>query len=418
MRYALAATALMLVAAMPTVTAQEPVDQCSRQCDPHGTDVNGPGTKAAGNVNVIMYAHYEDILQPAPLNTVPPEPGHETDLRGRFIMPILVTKTGAGCQVGQCLDVRFDNNKFQWSFCPGTIEFTAKGWRTLCHARQLGAPLELGAASIPVYFYLSANTVPIDDGSAPRAGVMPNVGLYARLFQGAREKPLIVAEAAPPQAAGSTTLVVVPGRPSVYELRADMRVVRPTIDEETANDGRGFTVEVLPYQVHTTVAEFAQADWRVHTGPKFPPRMILPLVEPLSVEKQTVEREGPTLHYAVTALDALGSYDLDASTARLRVSGERELPESAIELVHVRRSTDHDGASRPVTFYYDVVPERPSGNLSFEFRVRNGQGTFELVATTTFEFARLEGANVLPSWGLLVVVGALACVAFLRPRVA
>jgi len=112
----LATALLVVVAVLPAADAQQPVEQCSRQCDPLAPDVNKPPLRSQGNVNVILYAHYEDILQLAPINTVPPDPRHEGDLRGRFIMPVIVTKTRLGCQVGQCLDVNLQNNLFRSFF--------------------------------------------------------------------------------------------------------------------------------------------------------------------------------------------------------------------------------------------------------------------------------------------------------------
>jgi hypothetical protein len=177
------------IIASPLAGAQaQGIAKCTAECDPK--EANG-GTMKKGEeiTKVILYGHFEDILNMAPLNTQLPDPQREPDLNRGFLMPVIDTNTNA-CVPGTqtCGDFHFKNNEFTMFSSPGLVEYLQEGWRT--HQEPgLADDAEIAADSFNLYWYMSAFAVPQQSStgggaSAAKVGVVPQVGVFARMETG------------------------------------------------------------------------------------------------------------------------------------------------------------------------------------------------------------------------------------------
>lgn len=422
MRTAPTLVALVLLAALPIVQAQQPVDECSRQCSPTDPDVNEVVARTEGPVNVILYGHFEDILNRAPMNTVPPDPVNEPDLDDGFFTPTLDADTGL-CPAGFCLDARFGLSEFAMVACPGPVEFLSEGWRVLCHAPGFGAPQVVGPIVLYVYFSVDAGPRQYAIPADLDAGAMPRVWVRGQIEAG-REEPVTLARGS--SSAGS--MVSLPGGPQVYEFRVELIPEPWTLDPETGwltLEARPTVVRIFLEQIRGDLADAraGQADWRLRTGPRFPPRLVVPVEEPL-----VLEQLASTIHdgrFWVRALvrSPFGSHDVDAASITGRILAgpdRRPTPTGAVDLVMAKRSYDHDGALRPVNvtwkIHHELLDHDASGEYVFEFRARNLQGTYELVDTIPLNIAQFEGTATLPGPGPAALALAPAGLALARGR--
>ena len=409
MRWVIVCAILLVPVALPTLPAQQPVEKCRTQCDPQASDVNFPPVRSDGPVNVILYAHVQDIVSEAPLNTIPPG-DHEGDVDQAFIVPVVATPS-VPCTVAGCASFHFKNNLFEWRSCPGAIDFEAEDrWILGCHSGQLDHEIMLAGATIPLYFYVSPD--PSWGSTQARVGAMPMMGLHGRVYVRTHEGDVVIAQNARPQLMGSSTLVTAPNQPYVYELRADMRIERNIIPPDEDAENAGFRVGVWVYEFTTNDAEVSESA-RVHTGKRFPPRLILPMQIPMHIVDRKASLHEGHLRFEIDVADPLGAYNVDAATAQLSVAGSAPIAGRLVELAYVQRSNDHDGPTRPVRFGFDVYPPSNVGgdSHSFTFRVRNLQGTFELVDESETTVASIKGSALsAPGVGafIMVVLASLA----------
>jgi hypothetical protein len=393
---------LLLMLAGPEVSAQGGVDRCAHQCDAKAPDVNPSVPVSEGSVNVILYGHVENILSRIPMNTIPPDPAFETDVDEGFLVPTLNTKTGTPA------DVHFKNGEFTFYSCPGPVTPLAAGWRLGCHMNGLGGPLVLGANQIPAYFYISADPGTI----APSVGAIPNMVMRAQMYTGMRDGTLVADSGSQPT---GTMMVSRPGAPSVYELKTFMRTLTPAISATHGQEGPGFRVEVSVYQVSNAAVDFAQS-YRVHSGPLFPPRVIVPVIDPLWIQDETTRVENNTIHYYVQVQSVLGAYDVDIENATLRAEAGGQDLSGRVQLLDIRRSLDHDGVNKPILFHYEVTPGDVVGPVDLAFTVRSLQGTYELRHAQQAPYARFDGIASIPGLPLTQILALLVGLSLLRRR--
>lgn len=339
---------------------------CVRDCDPKA--MNGPGyRRGEETTRLVLYGHFEDILNLAPLNTQAPDPVRERDINQGFLMPVVATNHRLGCP-SACLDFHFRNNEFTMFSSPGLVEYLDEGWRT--HQEPgLAADVRIEGREVLLYWYMSAHSVPNEDsgsgtGATAMVGVVPAVGVYARMetgrfkFQGDLIAESQDAAGAAQSLAERANMVTVPGRPDVYEFQVRMKVFQDIIP--SADRANGFIVFVAPYQAKTDAvggAQFMQADWRVRTGPEFPPRLVLAVEPTVRTEASSLSLSGGQLIVRWSVRSALGAYDLRDEALRLEAVGPTPWDPRGVDVLGLRRSVDCDGHFRPVniTWAYDLT---------------------------------------------------------------
>jgi hypothetical protein len=366
-----------------------------------------PVVEWGGKVRVIEYAHVEDILQDFPMNAFPPDPTFEYDVNKGFLMPSVRATTPV-----EQANLRFDTNWFRFFHCPGSVTGHEKGWRWECHTRSIGSDMVFAEREIPVYLYLS----PEGTSEPARIGAAPAVKMFARMMSGIREGTLL-AQSEP--STEGVSIVSRPGQPDVFELRTLMLLHQSVFEKSTIATEMGYRVEVGVYQHNQNAVEFQQR-FRVRTGPQFPARIILPLLDPLSFHDDLVRTENGTLHYFMRVESDLGAYDVNttAAQAHLRVRGEDF--DSALTLVDVigEGSREHDAVGNPVIFHYavEVKQIQAQGPLTFDFSVPNQQGTYVLHHSKELPFANFSGAKSLPSLAMTGILAMLVGLSILRRR--
>jgi hypothetical protein len=402
MRRALAWTLALLV--IPTTVAQGPpvpghVLYCSRDCLPH--DINDDN-RTNVPINVVLYAHIFDALQRAPLNVIPPDLGREPDVNAGFMTPTLKVEKEV---------LWFDNNGFTLFHMPTFTKFEGDG---LNQDGPLAYPLKVGADGGRLFWYLSPHAVPQSNSSATAIGslgAMPLVTVKVRVETGRHPGygTLI--------ASGSSSTPAVLGLPAsdyVYEFEVPLEFVLKEIPPD-----EGFVVHVSWSQYGENGAQVAQSDWRIRSGPRFAPRLILSVENPLMLsEVNSIYRAGT--HYLVTDITSLfGAYDLNPFSLNMSFhSGPMDTAKPTPIYYFPNSKVPH--TIRVVWAIPTGEADRPSliaGTYLFDLRVSNLWGTYEMreqVPLDIFQFTTAkrsaDGAPV--AFALL----ALAAVVFVAGR--
>lgn len=359
MRGAVGWTLAVLVVAAPAASAQPPghVLYCSRECLPEQVNDDDPLNTP---VNVVLYAHIFDVLQRAPLNAVPPDPGREGDVNSGFLTPTLKVREDL---------VYLDNNWFTMFHLPRFLSFTDNS------ANQdgpLAYPLRLSNASpAKVYWYLSPHAVPQGNSTASpvgSVGAMPTLTVYARMETGRHPGyGKLIAEGETSTAA----IVGVPGSDYAYEFEVPLTIRMPVVPPE-----EGFVVSINWYQYENGEEQFSQGDWRIRSGPRFAPRVILPVENPMEVtEVTTVYRTGT--HYIITGLSPVfGAYDIDPFSLNMTFKKGPTAIGNPAPLFYF--FNDHKPTTVRVVW---SVPGQPrdfrAGTYEFEVKVSNLWHTYE-----------------------------------------
>ncbi|MBI2078358.1 MAG: hypothetical protein HYT80_08345 [Euryarchaeota archaeon] len=391
-----------------------PVASCSQECDPKDPKVNPTIPVKEGPVKVILYGHFEDILQLAPLNTQAPPSDKEPDHNQGFLMPVIDTNTGLGCgpPANNCLDFHFKNNEFTMFSSPGLVEYLQDGWRT--HQEPgLAADAVIAANEIYLYWYMSAHVVPggkstDPTGSAARVGVMPQVGVYARMETGRHKfHGNVIAESQDGdlQSFGRDDRVNMVVQPKevdakeVFEFKVKLNLGQKIIP--SAETSAGFLIYINPYQVKyggnngaSNSFQIAQEEWRVRTGARFPPRLVLPLDTPMTTRAATLSIFEDSLFVRWSFVSALGSYDMRDASLTIKSTGPNQIQDKAIEHIILKRSVDHDGHFKPVnsTWRIDYGMQNPElkladGDYEITTSILNLQETFMLEQKFPFKVA-------------------------------
>jgi hypothetical protein len=376
--------------------------------DEKGTDCNpvkeNDGIKMGADVSVrtILYGHFPDILQRAPINTQKPDPAYEGDLNGGFPMPTLDTNSACA----QC-NVHFKNNRFIMFSSPGLVEYGGEGWR-IHQEPGLARDVEIDGSTITGYWYMSTRSAPAFVPVPNSPGVMPLVGVYMRMETGRHPfHGTLIAEGDTGTGRGSpdagkaqnkaVTIYQAPdGSDNIYQFKVDMTVRTNKIPSRA--DAQGYVVTIIPYQLRygeegaATSAEFTQADWRVRTGPDYPPRLVLNVKNPMVTTHTLVHTFDNHLFFRWSFLSPWGSYDLDANSLQLEVSSPNKKlgtsgpsalqSKEGLEFIKLKHSVDHDGHFKPLNatwrYAYGQKP-LPAGEYTVSAMVHNLQNTYMLM---------------------------------------
>lgn len=393
---------LLALALVPTSLAQSPpaghVLFCSRECQPHQVNTESPADLP---VNVILYAHLVDALQRAPLNAVPPDPAYEPDVNGGFLTPTIKVREDL---------VHFESNWFTLYHIPRFVQYPLN---VTNQDGPLSYPLKLGGPTAKLYWYLSPQAVPNFSGAPSpvgAVGVIPQLHVYARIDSGRHAfHGKLIAE-------GQTlapVLMNLPGQDYAYEFEVPLKIMAPEIPAEN-----GFVVSVNWYQYDNGEEQFAQNDWRIRSGIRFAPRVILPVANPLQlVEHQSLYRAG-THFIATTVAPVLGAYDIWPFSLNMTF---QEGPRAV-------------GDPSPVFYFYNplkpqtvkvlwAVPNDqgplPAGTYTFELSLMNFQQTYRYRTNVTLEildFSQVKGETTPAIGAAPLLVASAALLLFFRRR--
>lgn len=374
---------------LPSVGAQlDPtVDGCTKDCTP--VDANGPDVRTGDEtVKSVLYFHHENFLQNAVINTQPIHPD-EPQLQSAGLMPTLITGNEVCCH--------FTSHGFGAYSSAGFVEIQDGEWRT--HQEPgVAEDIQIVGDTITLYYYLSAYPVPTKTSDNPAPGhtavaVAPQVGVHAVMTAGRNPGIGRVIAEGDSGTSGRINILYLPNdvQPPIYEVRVDLAVVEKTIPS-VWNDGKGYAVQVTPYQVRdpTLGAEVTQSEVRAHAGPQTPPHMVVEIADPLVTKSMRTTLFNNALYFRWSVTSPWGSYDVDDRTLAITVSGAAEADPSKAGIsrpYNVRHFTDHNGHFKPtnVTWKFDYRRAAlPDGAYTAQMSVLNLQGTYRLGAEMAF----------------------------------
>lgn len=402
--------AVLMVVGPMTVVAQNPIASCARNCDPASANGDKIPKRGTEPVKMILYGHFEDILNRAPLNTQPPHKTLETDLNAGFMMPVLDTNFDP--VAGHDPNFHFKNNEFIMFSSPGLVEYLdgGQGWRT--HQEPgLASDAILNGDKIHLYWYMSSHVLPgqnsyQDPGRQAKVGVMPQVGIYARMETGRfpfGKGAEIIAKSADHSNPGAGTKINLITDPSkaedVYEFEVEMTLA-PSKRIPADHTKNGFIVYINPYQIQNGEAskgtQVAQEEWRIRTGPRFPPRVVLEVVEPMITIQSSLSTFDGKLFVRWSFKSVWGSYDM--RDGELLVPGfqglhfmKGKVDPKSVDHVITKRSVDHDGHFKPVnaTWAIDYTNYRmEDGDYEIHVSIPNLQGSYVLEETFAFTVSK------------------------------
>lgn len=402
MRGALIWTLALLLA--PTTAAQPPapaghVLYCSKECLP--PDVNDADPQNTP-VNVILYAHILDALQRAPLNLIPPDLEREPDANDGFMMPTVKVKEDV---------LWFDHNAVILFFMPTPMKVEG-----LNQDGPLAYNMSLSKQGAKLYWYLSPYAVPENNsGSSPlgSVGAMPMVTVTATVETGRHPG---YGDVIARGSASTPILVGAPGTDYAYEFEVPLEVLLEDVPGED-----GFVVYVTWHQYSSENLEFTQNDWRVRSGARFVPRLILPVENPIRLsESSYIYRSGT--HYLVTDITPLfGAYDLNPFALNMTFKGgpmDAGKPQPIYYFPNSKSNIPH--TIRIVWALPQATPgdaNLRAGTYDFELAVSNLWGTYTLRDTTQLDILQFSSAKTqTPGPDAALVVLAIAALAVLLRR--
>lgn len=400
---------LAVLVLLPSVAAQERVDACSRECRPQDFDVNGPGAQTDAPVKIILYGHFERLLGGAPINTQPPLGGIDGDVNEGFLMPRLVTRTGT------MVDFGFENGEFRLFHLPSRVELGMNDQLRYVTMSGMADDLHVLGPTLNGYFYLSPSSVPNAPASPGAPGALAEVRLEMSVRAGHEPDGTLLAYGE----GGDGVLLSTPvstGAP-VYEFRIPMVVHRENWSAQLLSRGLSWFVSIR--QADTDLASAGQADWRVRSGPDYPPRIILTVANPLVVApiQYGGQRNGTILRTA--AVSPFGSYDVDASSGRLEIRGPGRIGPEHVQLIIARTHLEHGAEFRPVTWLWRIDfrgADAPPGIYTAAFHVRNAQGTYEGTAQRVIVVGNQAMAAQAPGLELSIAILVPLVLALIRRR--
>ena len=403
------AAVLSLILVAPWATA-DPTG-CQERCTPTDPDVNDPTTRSLPPVNIILYGHWHDAVNLAPLSTIPPDPVVESDLNYGFLLPTV--RTNLTC--GDC-NVHFASNQFSMFLSPASVELAPDTCRGSCSTGGLALDLWLGDGPLDVYAYFSPNSLATtnSDSFPLAAGAVPSVVAEARWETGhnvGRGVPLAAGVSEP------ATLIGLPGGDSVYEFRIPLWKFVPMVPYYEEIGGSILTVKLS--QVNRDGTEVLQSDWRLRTGPDFPWRIVVPVLNPLQRLRVMSWYEGHDVGVRWFVQSPFGAYDVDDSTFRLTLRDDAGAEVSSLAPDGIRHRTEPNGQSRPINATWilreDEVAEL--GARYLELGVLNRQGTFRLVDVFEVPLKPLEAKSEgVPGPGLAFLVAGIGLAVLVRGR--
>lgn len=377
MRRALVWTLALLL--VPTASAQSMppghVLYCSQECLPLDVNDADPGNVP---VNVVLYAHILDALQRAPLNVIPPDMGKEPDANDGFMTPTVKVEKDV---------LWFDNNGFTMFHMPTTMRYEGDG---LNQDGPLAYPMELAKEGAKVFWYMSPHIIPESNSTVSpigSVGVMPLVTVTATIETGRHPGygELI--------GHGSTSTAVMVGPPTTdyaYEFEIPLIIVKDVVPPE-----EGFVVRVSWHQYGDEQSQVAQSDWRIRSGPRFAPRVILPVENPMKLTDATSIYRGGT-HYLVTDITSLfGAYDLNPFSLNMTFKDGPMVAGKPQPIYYFPNSK----VPHTVRIVWALPPESPenpalkAGTYEFKLGATNLWGTYALNATVPLDILQFSSAK-------------------------
>lgn len=402
MRRALLWTLALLL--VPTTAAQSMppghVLYCSKECLPF--DVNDEDNSNVP-VNVVLYAHILDALQRAPLNVIPPDFGNEPDANDGFMTPTVKVAEDV---------LWFNNNGFTMFHMPSQMRYQGDG---LNQDGPLAYTMNLSKEGAKMFWYLSPHVIPESNSTLSpigSVGVMPMVTVTATIETGRHPGygELI--------ARGSSSTPIMVGLPTTdyaYEFEIPLTVVQDRVPPE-----EGFVVYVSWHQYGDDESQVAQNDWRIRSGPRFVPRVILPVENPLRLTESTsIYRAGT--HYLVTDITSLfGAYDLNPFSLNMTFNDGPMAAGKPQPIYYFPNSR----VPHTVRIVWALPPESPenpglkAGTYEFNLAASNLWGTYVLNATVPLDILQFTSAkSKTPGPELpLLLVGLAALAVVLRRR--
>lgn len=388
---------------LTTVDAQQPVPSCSRDCWVGEPDQGFPQTRPP--VPVILYGHMWNTWGQFPLNTQAPTRDLDPDLNEGLLMPTI--ESGDGQPSG----VHFRNNEFVFFSMASDVE-NFQGSVRFPHGGGIALARDLRLADRPVtgYFYLSPTIRPGDlDGHA-----FPSVVADIRLEMTIgpyRGHDGLYAEG---RSARGILLPGLDGSEPVYEFAVPMPLLKTVWPAGPGLHGIRWTVRVTQVELPGNI-EFAQSGWSVRSGPQYPPRLVLQVLNPLEVALSPAQRVDDAVMIRGEAISPFGSYDVADGFARLEVEGTPAIEENRITLLHAKRGMDHESDLKPVRYLWSVnVPSLDGYLVTMHARTR--QGSFEAADSIRLPVKTFAPGSEIPGFELLLGALALVGAAFLPGR--
>lgn len=390
----------------PSVHAQGPVTECREQCRPRDADVNGPSILDQPPVRLVLYGHFpsggqaQPVLYRAPvdgfLNTQPVDPLREPDHRVGGGLPSLGGAEGI---------------VFTMTSLSSLLEMGRGGW--VHHSeRGLSAPVLL-AGSPTVYLYLSA-----DGGVEDAPYIVPRLNVGAELRRGT---PLRAGSVVAESSGNDVQVTLVndgTAGEDVYEVKVTLRTLQPSIPYLEGNaQANRFFVKIRIYQLAEEGLAASQAEWRFHTGARFPPRLVLPVFNPLEHGGLDVDSRTGDLFVQWRVRSPLGSYDVDPASFRIRLQDLNATRTFEADPVRI----DHDPHQADALVLWRIprdlllqanpwVINVSAANLQGTYRLTEGRIDQPLVV---FANATTTVPSLGAAFGLLAL---LAAFALSRPR--
>lgn len=391
---------------LPVTAAQgpsaSPVRSCSQECTPR--DIS-PGDPRRGDepARVILFAHFHDLYNDAPLSTLGLDDPCAPRIDDGFFGPAVTAQPIAG----------FGPAGFKMFLSGGDVRYDQD---SCGRHEQDGGPaedFEIASREVVLYFYLSANAAPADGGppgpALPAAGVVPHLALRVRMEAGYRGHPgALIAEADTGKddalglaGSGARANVITTSDGEVYEFIVPMTVKHPRIHGfRSATDlaTLGFTVSVTPYQVAATdELAVTQNGWRLRSSAEFPPRLVFDATRPLVTHGDedipALTRDDGRMYVRWRVNSPFGNRDIDDETVSLSIVGPdgRRLDPLAAPLVRINRfEGNHNGHLLPAEILWQFNPsfvKLADGEYAVRMAAENRQHTYRTEEEHAFQVA-------------------------------
>jgi hypothetical protein len=336
-------------------------------------------------VELSLYGHLYDLQDVVPMTAQPMDP-QAPDLGAGTTEPTVAPQYGSGFN-----QVHFFNSM-------GPVEYNASLAQPRIHPeRGLALPLELDAEKdVLVYWYMSADAARVSqvgfDGPAP-AGALPHFTVRAELRLGNDlRKDLSGGDLI---AAGEATvdLVTVPGGAPMEII---VNLGKPQMESIPQKDS--FNLGVSWFQVDQGGERVLAPGWKLHTGPQYPNRLVLPVKNPIYV--YFVEPQFQEDRLAVNAAfnSPLGNYAVDASSLQVEIHGPDGFHAKALSepvvVQHTFQHNEHQVATLEGWLWDYKADHAPPGNYTVVVRGSDVQHLAVAEKSASFTLAEQGKAGV------------------------
>lgn len=399
-------TALLL---LPVLALGE--SACTAQCRPLDPDVNSGAQDPADDVNVVLYTHWFDRLNRAPMNTQGPEEVGLPDLNQGFELPTIVVHAGSACGACEIANVNLPYNEFSMFTLPYRLDPRRATGGLDYSAQDPAFDLRLGEGPIMIYAYLSAHALPTQNSSSGLGSIL-GVGAVPALRVAAQWETGRHPDRGELIARGTSDLVTIINQPGADTVAEIPILLNRFVDVIPRGSGTILTLRI--YQVNeenpAASVEVVQADWRLRTGEAFPWRMIVPFENPIESSALSTWTFNGTLFARWSVTGAFGSYDVDDRSFTLVARSSDGSVERTLPPFQIERVPTHPGLLLPVEGVWSIpfnqLPE--SGEWTLSFSASNLQGTYTVHADSQVTLMTFSGANSTPGPDLLLLALAVA----------